>query len=116
MNVLLLKEIISNYTTNKISPMATFIDLIKAFDRMDHFILGKKMLSSGLPVDIIFMLMHYLRNQQANVNWHDTSSPYHYVETEVRQGGVLSPFLFNFYINEIIDDISNLEEHHGLCR
>ena len=73
---------------------------------MKHFILGEKLLRKDIPVDIVLILMHYLRNQQVKVNWKDASSGYSWIETGVRQGGILSPFLFKFYIDEIIENIS----------
>ena len=53
--------------------------------------------------------MHYLRNQFAKVVWKDASSRFLAVETGVRQGGVLSPFLFKLFIDDIIREISNMK-------
>ena len=103
----ILKEVMNKYCKHKRSSIATFIDLSKAFDRVDHFILGRKLLSCSIPVDIILLLIHYLRDQRANIMWKNSYSNYCFIEKGVRQGGILSPFLFNFYINSIINDISN---------
>lgn len=103
----ILKEIIKKYTNHKKSAIATFIDLSKAFDRIDHFVLGKKLMNSSLPIDVTFILLHYLRNQKANVRWNDKHSDYYFIEKGVRQGGILSPFLFNFYMLDIINDVVN---------
>ena len=54
--------------------------------------------------------MFYLRNQYAKVVWREASSNYFIMETGVRQGGILSPFLFKFYIDSIIEDISVMRE------
>ena len=104
----LLKEVIYENTKNKNRVTATFIDLSKAFDKVNHFILGKKLLKKNIPVDIVFILMHYLRNQFAVVKWKGAYSDWFVVDTGVRQGGVLSPFLFNFFIDDIIRNISNI--------
>ena len=71
-----LKEVIHDNSKNRNSSFATFIDLSKAFDKVNHFILGQKLLDSGIPVDIIFILMHYLRNQCVKVVWKGSSSMY----------------------------------------
>ena len=54
--------------------------------------------------------MFYLRNQYAKVVWNEASSNYCVIESGVRQGGILSPFLFKFYIDSIIKDISIMKE------
>ena len=47
----------------------TFIDLSKAFDSIDHFVWGKKILQKNLPVDIVYIILHYLRNPMPCVKW-----------------------------------------------
>lgn len=106
----LLKEVMHKYSKGKQCGYATFIDMSKAFDRVDHFKLGFKLLSKNIPIDIVYLLMHYLRNQQANVVWKGTSSNFSFLEEGVRQGGILSPFLFKFYIDDLIRDITAMEE------
>lgn len=109
-NCFLLKEVIYEYSKSKRSGIATFVDLSKAFDNVDHFLLGDKLLESKVPIDIVYIIMHYLRNQSANVVWKDASSKHFFIESGVRQGGILSPLLFKFYINSIINDISSMNE------
>ena len=36
-------------------------------------------------------------------------SKYKLIEQGVRQGGIISPFLFNFYIDKVINNISSLK-------
>ena len=106
----LLKEIMHDHSRNRRTGILTFMDLSKAFDRVDHFMLGNKLMKENIPIDIIYILMHYFRNQTAKIVWSDASSAYFPIEWGVRQGGILSPFLFKFYVNSIITDISNMEE------
>ena len=51
-------------------------------------------------------MMFYLRNQTARILWNGTKGLYHNIEKGVRQGGILSPFLFKLYIDEALTEIS----------
>ena len=53
--------------------------------------------------------MNYLRNQTARVVWGGEVGEYHSVDEGVRQGGILSPFLFKLYIDTLISEISKME-------
>ena len=106
----MLKETMYNYSANNSSPVAMFIDLSKAFDTVDHSILSEKLLSSGLPIDICLLLVRYLRNQRASVRWGSGGGEgrCRFVERGVRQGGILSPFLFKLYIDSVLRKITNM--------
>ena len=52
--------------------------------------------------------MHYLRNQSAKIVWDNHSGEYFAVDKGVRQGGILSPFLFKLYIDGILKEITEM--------
>ena len=106
---LLLKEAVKRYLKGKGKVFSCFIDLSKAFDKVDHFILGNILLERDLPIDMVLLVMHYLRNQKAKIVWDGDFGEYHVIDEGVRQGGILSPFLFKLYIDSMIHEISNLE-------
>ncbi len=106
----ILKEIMFNNSHTRDKALITFVDLSKAFDRVNHYILGNKLLDENVPVDIILFLMHYLRNQAASVVWGEHHGHLHPVEKGVRQGGILSPLLFKIYINSILQTVSCMDE------
>ena len=56
----LLKEVINNYTKDRAKVYTAFIDLSKAFDKVDHFILGNTLLRRGIPANLVSFIMHYL--------------------------------------------------------
>ena len=102
----ILKDVVHNYTKNRGKAFVAFVDLSKAFDRVDHFILGQQLLKRNVPPDIVLLLMHYFRNQQARVCWNGGQGGYSYINKGVRQGGIVSPFLFKLYIDGLIERIS----------
>ena len=115
---LLLKETIYKYTKNKDRAYVAFIDLSKAFDRVDHFLLGELLLQENIPPDLTLLIMNYLRNQSARVCWNDMKGDYENIDKGVRQGGILSPFLFKLYIDHVLDNISESDRgcKFGLIR
>ena len=92
----LLKEVMAKYSKCKQHGYLTFIDLSKAFDLVDHYKLGFKLIEREIPIDIIYFLMHYMRNQVANVAWKDATSEYSLIESGVRQEVYSLPFYSSF--------------------
>ena len=108
---LILKETIYNYiASKKESVYCLFVDLSKAFDNVNHFQLGQLLLQRKIPPDIVFFLLHYLRNQEARIVWNGEMGEYIHVEKGVRQGGILSPLLFKLYIDDVLNEISSSDD------
>ena len=96
-----LKEILDKYNRQNSTMFMCFIDASKAFDRVNHGKLFLKLSKSGVPGFLIRILVYWYSNQARRVRWGSvTSDPFH-VTNGVRQGGILSPFLFNMYMNDL---------------
>ena len=104
--VTLLKEIINDYNINKSSVFCGVIDLSKAFDRVSFNSLRKKLLRSTLPRNIIDIVDYMLRNTWVRTSYDGVYSESWLIMNGTRQGGILSPLIFNFYIAELLNDIS----------
>ena len=104
---LVLKETVNSYITKGGKAFALFIDLSKAFDNVNHFILGKILVQRNVPPDIVLLLMYYLRNQKARIVWNGVKGKYYTIEKGVRQGGILSPLLFKLYIDDLLGEITD---------
>ena len=63
----------------------------------------------NLPVDLLDLLEFWLGNSWSCVKWFNVFSDYFKIDFGVRQGSVLSPFLFAVYLNDITD-----YRHNGL--
>jgi len=96
-----LKECIDSYRALNSSVFTCFLDASKAFDRVNHGVLFAKLLRRGLPVYIIRFLMYWYTNQRVCVKWGSSYSDFFYVSNGVRQGGILSPLLFNTYNDDL---------------
>ena len=86
-----------------------FIDFRKAFDCVDHVILGEKLKALGVSEDMWIWLMDYLANRSQLTQTDGASSESKPVKIEVPQGSLLRPRLFITYVNDLPDNIRSDE-------
>jgi len=91
------------------------LDARKAFDRVNHLKLFEKLIARGFPAGIVKVLMDWYGKTFSCVKWGDCYSDFVSVRSGIRQGGILSPMLFNIYINSLIGALrsSDLGCHLG---
>jgi len=99
---MVLKETISYYVHNSSPVYCVFLDVTKAFDRVNYVKLFRILVERGLPPYIITVLINMCFTQQACVSWAGIVSAYFPVFNGVRQGGVLRPLLFCVYIDNLL--------------
>lgn len=69
------------------------------------------MLGLNIPIDTVYyMVIYYFKTQMASITWKGARGVLCYVEEGVTQGGVLSPFLFQLYIDKVLFEISNMSQ------
>ena len=103
----ILKETILSYLYNGSAVFSTFLDLSKAFDRVNHNLLFNKLSFTGIPVFYLRIIKFIYNNQYVKVKYNGSLSESWRLENGVRQGGILSPLFFNLYINSLINKISS---------
>ena len=97
----IVKCIVSKYLHNGSSVLGCFLDASKAFDMVDHRRLLEK---RGLPSPILRFLASWYCTQEMRV---PCLSQGFNLSNGVRQGGILSPFLFAVYLEGLIEELSN---------
>ena len=106
-------ETIDHYIRNGSVVYGVLMDCTKAFDTVQHSKLFQKLLDAGLPPILVRLLVSIYLNQVANVRWKAGTSEDFKIRNGVRQGGVLSPILFCFYMNNLFGD---LQRSRAGCR
>ena len=91
-----------SYYVNKETPVfSAFLDASKAFDRTNHNLLFAKLIKRNVPMSVVRLLLSWYRQQTMQVKrCTNYSSPFN-VTNGVRKGGVLSPYLFAVYLDEL---------------
>jgi len=75
-------------------------DLKRAFDTIPHKLLVTK-LSQCLPRNLCYLIYNYLTNRHQQIKIDSSRSSTLSISSGVPQGGILSPILFNFFINDL---------------
>ena len=106
---LILKETVLNYTRSGSKVHCAMLDFSKAFDRINVKVLIQKLISSNLPVLIIRVLKYMFENVYVHVSFAQMCGSVWKMGNGTRQGGILSPYLFNFYMHDVISYIASLD-------
>eukprot|EP00732_Lithocolla_globosa_P001451 Lithocolla_globosa_v1_NODE_723_length_3383_cov_3.240986.p1 type:complete len:404 gc:universal NODE_723_length_3383_cov_3.240986:1852-3063(+) len=106
-----LEEIIAQAKENHHRPLhAVFLDLRRAFDSVWHDGLFTKLWAIGITGQAWSLFRHwYERVESAVKTGKRTDTGFFPVMTGVRQGGVLSPYFFVLFLNDLLDNLSNVK-------
>ena len=105
------KQTVNHYVQRGSHVFCAFIDFNKAFDNVDYWLLFCDLINNASDKSTYLaarLLAYWYSNQKMYIRWQGcVSSPFS-VGNGVRQGGILSPFLFRFYVRNIISTITGL--------
>jgi hypothetical protein len=88
-----------------------FVDQEKAFDRVDRNILWETLENYGIKGHLLENIRALYQNCQSAVRTTEGLTDTFETRTGVRQGCVLSPLLFNVYIDRVITEAQIVKDH-----
>ena len=98
--------LIASLLINQLSIFVLWMDLSKAFDRVNHFALFIKLMERKVPINLLNILEMWFSASITCVKWGKHVSRFVKLIAGVRQGGVLSPVLFAVFINDLVDKVN----------
>ena len=113
MCVFSLKQLINDYKNNNTNMFVAFLDASKAFNNISHNILFERLRNKNVPIYLINFLNYWYRNQRIYIKWGSYNSDSFSVANGVRQGGILSPLLYNIYTDPMIGNLNSIKT--GYC-
>ena len=95
-------------------------DLSKAFHCIPHDLLIAKLSAYGLSSDSLCYIYSYLKNRKKCVPINDKQSEFDTIISDVPQGSIFGPILFNIFFNDFFfsipkGSVRNFADDNTLC-
>ena len=101
-------SIIETRKPMKKDTLVSFIDFSKAYDSIPRNILWSKLKEMGICGRLYNALMFLYKTVKSCVHLNGLSTDFFDVKCGLKQGCLLSPLLFNLYINDLVSNIKQL--------
>ena len=98
----MMKSCVEYYTKYGSNVFVAFLDCSKAFDTVSHYGIFLKLMGRNVPLCFLKIIIFLYLNMKSRCQWRGSFSTYFDVLTGTKQGGVISPRIFNLYMDDLI--------------
>ena len=103
-----MQEVIQHYVSRRTPILSISLDASKAFDRIEFSSLFEFLIQKNMCALTLRFLFHMYTAQKIRVRWQGALSDEERISNGVKQGGVLSPWLFTVYMDELLTKLRKL--------
>ena len=96
------RNVVDIFISNRSTVNICALDLSKAFDKMSHVGLFIKLMERMVPNKLLTTLESWFNICATCIRWGNIYSRYITLKCGIRQGGVLSPYLFAVFIDDVV--------------
>ncbi|CAG2195599.1 unnamed protein product [Mytilus edulis] len=104
-----LTTVIETRKLHKLSTYVAFIDFKKAYDWINRDLLFGKLENLGISSKMLNAIFSLYRNVYSCVKVNGNFTDWFEVKCGLKQGCILSPILFNIFINDLVDEVKKLD-------
>ena len=104
----LTRQVLEKATEYHTTVYLCFVDLIKAYDSVDRAALLAVLRSYGVPNQLVNLVVELYTGTKCCVRTAEGTSEAFEVKTGVRQGCILSPLLFNCFLDGIVKGVMSV--------
>ena len=101
------RNIVNHYVSHGSTVNLCALDITKAFDRLNHDRLFINLMRRFILATLLNVLEKWLGICYTYVSWNSAYSHMFKLTSGVRQGGVLSLYLYAAYIDDLINHVHN---------
>ena len=102
-------QILEHRKQQNLQTFAAYIDFSKAYDRIPRGLLWQKLLDVGVSGKFLEALKSLYSNVTCAVRINGVLSDWFGVNIGLKQGCLISPMLFNLYLNDLVDCLKDAE-------
>ena len=83
------------------------LDATAAFNKVNVYGLLGKLLDRKVPFEIVRVLLSWYTNSQACIKLDGYCTEFITINSEVKQGGILSPLFYNVYVDDLMKELKH---------
>ena len=105
--IFVMKNVINQFCTNGSNVFCAFLDCTKGFDKVNHNGIFIELMNKNVPLCFLNIMIYWYSNLTSQCKWKKAISQSFRVLSGVRQGGVLSPYIFSIYLDDLVKRLRN---------